>query len=96
MRAAPLGPSVKLPMGPRNVLLGVADACGHPHWGFRWSSQWGHETLYWVWRTHAGPPTGAFGGAPNGATKRCTGCGGRTRAPPMEPSLELPVWPRNV
>eukprot|EP00959_Pyramimonas_sp_CCMP1952_P384216 8051836-Pyramimonas_sp.AAC.1 len=25
------------------------------------------------WR-HANPATGAFGGAPYGATKRCTGC----------------------
>eukprot|EP00959_Pyramimonas_sp_CCMP1952_P345710 7239900-Pyramimonas_sp.AAC.1 len=34
-----LGLWVKLPMGPRRaVLLGVADACGHPHWGRRWSS----------------------------------------------------------
>eukprot|EP00959_Pyramimonas_sp_CCMP1952_P167683 3504548-Pyramimonas_sp.AAC.1 len=31
-------------MGPRNAVLGVADACIHPHWGFRRSSEWGHET----------------------------------------------------
>ena len=24
--------------------MGGADACGHRHWGLRWSSQWGHET----------------------------------------------------
>eukprot|EP00959_Pyramimonas_sp_CCMP1952_P119680 2502637-Pyramimonas_sp.AAC.1 len=24
------------------------DACGRSHWGLRWSSLWGHETLHWV------------------------------------------------
>eukprot|EP00959_Pyramimonas_sp_CCMP1952_P371418 7777625-Pyramimonas_sp.AAC.1 len=72
----PLSVSVELPMGPRSVVLGVADAgghphrglrwssygatavlsvagaCGTPHWAFRWNSRWGHETPYWVWRTH--------------------------------------------
>ena len=38
------GPSVELPMGPRNAVLGGGDACEHPHWGLRWSSLWGHET----------------------------------------------------
>eukprot|EP00959_Pyramimonas_sp_CCMP1952_P043864 916507-Pyramimonas_sp.AAC.1 len=28
-----------------------------------------------------GHPTPAFGGAPSGATKRCTECGGRMRTP---------------
>eukprot|EP00959_Pyramimonas_sp_CCMP1952_P098776 2064840-Pyramimonas_sp.AAC.1 len=69
-------------MGPRSAVLGAADACGPPHCGLRWSSIWGHEALYWVWRTHAGSPIGAFGEAPcYGATRRCTGCGGSTRAP---------------
>eukprot|EP00959_Pyramimonas_sp_CCMP1952_P325579 6814347-Pyramimonas_sp.AAC.1 len=86
MRTPPLEPSVELPMGPRNVALRVADACGHPNWGFRWSSLWGHETLYGVWQTHAGTPIGAFAEAPYGATKRCTACGGRMRAPPLGPS----------
>eukprot|EP00959_Pyramimonas_sp_CCMP1952_P249373 5212682-Pyramimonas_sp.AAC.1 len=27
----------------------------------------------WVWGTHAGGPTGGFGGAPYGAAKRCAG-----------------------
>eukprot|EP00959_Pyramimonas_sp_CCMP1952_P173051 3616506-Pyramimonas_sp.AAC.1 len=27
----------------------------------------------WVWRTRAGGHTGGFGGAPYGATERCTG-----------------------
>eukprot|EP00959_Pyramimonas_sp_CCMP1952_P170974 3572939-Pyramimonas_sp.AAC.1 len=72
-------------MGPRLAVLGVGDACGHPHWGLR---LWGHEALYWVGETHAGcatgeldwvggahagPPTGAFGAARYGAAKRCTG-----------------------
>eukprot|EP00959_Pyramimonas_sp_CCMP1952_P082539 1724662-Pyramimonas_sp.AAC.1 len=35
---------VELPMGPRNAVLGVADACGHPLWGLTWSSPWGRAT----------------------------------------------------
>eukprot|EP00959_Pyramimonas_sp_CCMP1952_P212173 4439899-Pyramimonas_sp.AAC.1 len=96
MRAPPLGPSVKLPLSPRNAVLGVADAYGHPRWDLRWSSLWGHEALYWVWRTHAGNLTGTFAGAPCGATKRCTGCGARMWAPPLGPSVELPLRPRNA
>eukprot|EP00959_Pyramimonas_sp_CCMP1952_P400656 8395193-Pyramimonas_sp.AAC.1 len=42
--------------GPRNAILSVANACGHPHCG-----------------------------APYGATKRCTGCGGRMWPPPLGP-----------
>eukprot|EP00959_Pyramimonas_sp_CCMP1952_P355281 7441880-Pyramimonas_sp.AAC.1 len=45
MRAVALGPSVKLPMGPRNVHWVVHNACGRCHWGFRWSSLWGHKTF---------------------------------------------------
>ena len=71
-------------------------ACELRRWGIRWSSLWGNETPCWVWRTHAGTPTGAFGGAPYGATKRCAGCGGRMRAPPLGPSVELPMGPRNA
>eukprot|EP00959_Pyramimonas_sp_CCMP1952_P402575 8436224-Pyramimonas_sp.AAC.1 len=56
-------PSVELPMGPRNAVLGVGDACGLRHCDLRWSSVWGHEALYWAWRTHAGWP-GTFGGRP--------------------------------
>eukprot|EP00959_Pyramimonas_sp_CCMP1952_P318195 6658525-Pyramimonas_sp.AAC.2 len=72
-----------VPFGPRNAVLGVADACGRCHCNTRWSSLWGHGTLYWVWRAHAGGPAGAFGGAPYGATNRCTECGGRMRAVPL-------------
>eukprot|EP00959_Pyramimonas_sp_CCMP1952_P363222 7606307-Pyramimonas_sp.AAC.1 len=38
MRAAPLGPSVELPMGPRNAVLGGGDACGLRYWDRQWSS----------------------------------------------------------
>eukprot|EP00959_Pyramimonas_sp_CCMP1952_P274357 5734870-Pyramimonas_sp.AAC.1 len=45
--------------------------------GLRWGAP---ETLCWVgdsaklgvWGTHAGGPTGGFGGVPYWATKRCT------------------------
>ena len=64
-------------MGPRSAVLGVADACGHLHWGPRWSSLWGHETCEGCAEMrvelHADPATGAFGGAPYGATKRVRG-----------------------
>eukprot|EP00959_Pyramimonas_sp_CCMP1952_P403202 8448153-Pyramimonas_sp.AAC.1 len=83
-------------MGPRNAVLGVADACGHPYWAagggpdgatkrwdLGWSSLWDHEALYWVWSTHVATPTGASGGAPYGTTKCCTGCGGRMWPPPV-------------
>ena len=43
-----------------------------------------------------GPSTGAFGGAPYGATKRCPGWGRRMRTPPLGPSVELPMGPRNA
>merc|ERR1712147_225645 len=75
--------------------LGVRDACGRQHWGLRWSSLWGHETLSWAYGTHAGGSTGAFGGAPYGATKPCTGRSGRMRAAALGPSVELPMGPRN-
>eukprot|EP00959_Pyramimonas_sp_CCMP1952_P378829 7935658-Pyramimonas_sp.AAC.1 len=68
-------------MGPRNAVLGVGNACGHPPWGLQWSSLWGHEALYWVRGTHAGTPTEAF----------CTGREGRMRAPPVGPSVEPPM-----
>ena len=66
-----------------------------PHCGcrFRWSSLWGHEACEGCatmgWRRHAGAATGAFGGAPNGATKRVRGVpkwgGGGMRAQPFGP-----------
>eukprot|EP00959_Pyramimonas_sp_CCMP1952_P405017 8488426-Pyramimonas_sp.AAC.1 len=42
MRTSPLGPSVELPMGPQNAVLGGADACERCHWGLRYSSLLGH------------------------------------------------------
>ena len=68
----------------------------------RWSSLWGHEPCEGCaemarWR-HAGPGTGALGGAPYGATQRVRGVpkwrGGGTRALPLGPSVELPMGPR--
>eukprot|EP00959_Pyramimonas_sp_CCMP1952_P036438 762766-Pyramimonas_sp.AAC.1 len=71
-----------LPMGPRSAVLGGGDACGRSNWDLRWGPLWGHEALYWVCVTHAGGPTGTFGVAPYGATKRCTGlCGTHAGGP---------------
>ena len=64
MWTRPLGPSVELPMGPRNAVLGGRGACGHGNCGFPRSSLWGHETLSWVAGAHVDTDTGAFGGAP--------------------------------
>eukprot|EP00959_Pyramimonas_sp_CCMP1952_P400086 8382656-Pyramimonas_sp.AAC.1 len=75
MRTAPLRPSVELPIGPRSVILGGGGACEHRHRGLRWNSLWGHETLYWAGEAYANTATGAVGGAPYGATKRCVGRG---------------------
>ena len=75
MRTAPLGPSVELPLGPRNAVLGGGDACGLRHWDLRWSSLWGHETLSWMGETHANCATGTLGGAPYGATNAVLGGG---------------------
>eukprot|EP00959_Pyramimonas_sp_CCMP1952_P170193 3555531-Pyramimonas_sp.AAC.1 len=62
MRTAPLGPSVELPMGPRNAALGGGTACELRHWDLRWGPFWGHETLYWAGGPHANCATGSFGG----------------------------------
>ena len=52
------------------------------------------------WGMRANPAAGAFGGAPNDATKRAMGAmklaGGRMRTLPQEPSVELPVGPRSA
>eukprot|EP00959_Pyramimonas_sp_CCMP1952_P048608 1015138-Pyramimonas_sp.AAC.1 len=55
MRPLPLEPSVELPLGQRNAVLGGVDGCGLCHWSLRWSSLWGRETLSWVALTHAAP-----------------------------------------
>eukprot|EP00959_Pyramimonas_sp_CCMP1952_P090228 1888699-Pyramimonas_sp.AAC.1 len=60
-------------MWPRHAVLGGGTACGLLHGDLRWSSLWGHETLYWVRETHADCATGTFCGALYRATKRCTG-----------------------
>ena len=60
-------------MRPRNAALGEGTACEPPQWGLRWSSLWGYETLPWAKEPHADTPSGAFGGAPYGATKRVRG-----------------------
>eukprot|EP00959_Pyramimonas_sp_CCMP1952_P261199 5460931-Pyramimonas_sp.AAC.1 len=52
--------------------------------------------ISWACGTHAGRPTGGFGGAPYGATKRSTGCvecTGRMRTVPLGPSVGLPMGP---
>eukprot|EP00959_Pyramimonas_sp_CCMP1952_P342709 7179688-Pyramimonas_sp.AAC.1 len=59
MRAVPLGPSLELPMGPRSAVLGGRNA--------------GSEGCAGWWLTHSGGAGGTFGGAPYGATERCTG-----------------------
>eukprot|EP00959_Pyramimonas_sp_CCMP1952_P355102 7438269-Pyramimonas_sp.AAC.1 len=73
MRASPLAPSVKLPMGPRNAVLGGVGARGPCRWGLRGGSLWARGTLSWMALARAGPAAGAFGRAPYGATKRCPG-----------------------
>eukprot|EP00959_Pyramimonas_sp_CCMP1952_P185129 3871227-Pyramimonas_sp.AAC.1 len=49
-----------------------------------------------VVRTHVDTPTGAFGVAPYGATKRCPGRGRCMRTAPLGPSLELLMGPRSA
>eukprot|EP00959_Pyramimonas_sp_CCMP1952_P246723 5156652-Pyramimonas_sp.AAC.1 len=63
MRTPRLGPSVELPMGPRNVALGGGNACEHRRWGSRWSSLWRQEALHWVGETQWNHAAGAFAGA---------------------------------
>ena len=57
--------------------MGAAVPCERSHLGIRRSSPWGHEACEgvpkWVWGAHAGGGTGAFGGAPYGATTRVRG-----------------------
>eukprot|EP00959_Pyramimonas_sp_CCMP1952_P060282 1259534-Pyramimonas_sp.AAC.1 len=75
-------------MGPRTAVLGVRYACGRSHWGLRWSAlghetlHWVGETqggggggprnAVLGARHKCDGSTGTFGGAPYGATKRCT------------------------
>eukprot|EP00959_Pyramimonas_sp_CCMP1952_P309951 6486161-Pyramimonas_sp.AAC.1 len=57
----------------------------------------------WAWGAHASGPTGGFGGAPYGATRRCTGwvkmpnwVWGSMRAVPLGASVVLPMGPRSA
>eukprot|EP00959_Pyramimonas_sp_CCMP1952_P421881 8838219-Pyramimonas_sp.AAC.1 len=52
-------------MGPRSAVLGGRNA--------------GSKGCAGRWLTHAGGPTGTFGGAPYGATKRCAGWVGESQ-----------------
>eukprot|EP00959_Pyramimonas_sp_CCMP1952_P180861 3782101-Pyramimonas_sp.AAC.1 len=71
-------------MGPRNAVLGGRSA--------------GSKGCAGRWRTHAGGATGTFGGwghetlcsaGETQGAKAALGGGGRTRAVPLGPSLEL-------
>eukprot|EP00959_Pyramimonas_sp_CCMP1952_P010931 228946-Pyramimonas_sp.AAC.1 len=57
--------------------MGALAPCELSHWGLRWSVTRGVPT--WVRWRHANIATGAFGGAPYGATKRVTGVPKRAR-----------------
>ena len=91
-------------MGPRNAVLGGGDACERGHWGLWWSSRWGHETCEGCAKMrvelHAGADTGAFGGAPNKATKsvrvRRNGWRKLMSTVPLGTLAELPMMPRTV
>eukprot|EP00959_Pyramimonas_sp_CCMP1952_P418739 8771942-Pyramimonas_sp.AAC.1 len=76
-------PLVELRMRPRSAALRGGDACRLPTWGRLWNSLRGHETLYWVGEAHAACAPGTVGG--DGATNRCAGWGGRSRAAPLGP-----------
>eukprot|EP00959_Pyramimonas_sp_CCMP1952_P001275 25908-Pyramimonas_sp.AAC.1 len=86
------------------------DACGRSHWGIRWSSLWGHETLHLVGenatlgvrdacgRWHWGLWWNSLWGHETlqwvGENAKL-GVSGRTRTVPVGASVELLVWPRN-
>eukprot|EP00959_Pyramimonas_sp_CCMP1952_P243925 5099050-Pyramimonas_sp.AAC.1 len=77
-------------MGPRSAVLGVANACGPPPEGPSLELHMGPRSSALGVADACGPPPGAVGGAPHGAAKRRTTCGGHMRAPPLGPSVELP------
>ena len=74
---APHGATNRVRGVPEWVSMRGRGACGHGHWGLRWSSLWGHEpcegcaTMGAV--TQANAASGAFGGAPYGATNHVRG-----------------------
>eukprot|EP00959_Pyramimonas_sp_CCMP1952_P062900 1315109-Pyramimonas_sp.AAC.1 len=60
--------------------MGAAFACERSHGGRRWSSPWGQESNEalrgvpkWARWAYANAGMWAFGGAPDGATKRVRG-----------------------
>ena len=95
------------PYGATILVRGMPRWCG-PAYGssylsLRWSSLWGHDPREGCAEMgrgrHANPATGAFGGAPYGATILVRGvpkwCGPRMRALLLKPSVELPMGPRS-
>eukprot|EP00959_Pyramimonas_sp_CCMP1952_P231502 4838751-Pyramimonas_sp.AAC.1 len=70
-------------------------ALGGAHWGLRWTSLWGHESLHWVGETHVDTATVAFGGTPYGATERRAEWARRMCTPPPGPPAELLMRPRS-
>eukprot|EP00959_Pyramimonas_sp_CCMP1952_P290118 6068225-Pyramimonas_sp.AAC.1 len=56
----------------------------------------GHETPYWAGETHLNCVTGAFGGAPSGATKRCSGRGGASELRQCGLQWSSHMRPRNA
>eukprot|EP00959_Pyramimonas_sp_CCMP1952_P196062 4099241-Pyramimonas_sp.AAC.1 len=81
MRVPPLGPSIELPTGPRNAVLGAGTACEFCHWDLRWSSLWGHEALHWAQEPRSRSAAETSGGimkplnAVLGARAACGGTG---------------------
>ena len=84
--------------------MGAGTTCGRTRWGHWWSSLGGTKRVRglpkWRRRCHANPATGAFGGAPYGATIRVKGAlkwgWNRVRTLPLGPSVELPMGPRSA
>eukprot|EP00959_Pyramimonas_sp_CCMP1952_P258473 5402682-Pyramimonas_sp.AAC.1 len=82
-------------MGPRNAVLGVGDMR---------TAQRGPTVELPVGPRNAalgegnacGLRRGDLRWSPYGATKRCTGWGGRMRTAPRGPSVALPMGPRNA
>ena len=69
---APYGAAILVKGVPKWGSTRNAGPRGHGHWGLRWNSLWGHDPREGcaeiVRGRHANPATGAFSGAPYGAT----------------------------
>eukprot|EP00959_Pyramimonas_sp_CCMP1952_P308419 6454529-Pyramimonas_sp.AAC.1 len=61
MRAAPLRPSVELPMGPQSAVPGVANARGLRHWDLRTSSKRPFRAVLCAFGAGLGPPWAVVG-----------------------------------